>query len=291
MRQDCGPVREDIEAFTLGALDASSTRRLEAHLRGCAGCRALVRAYSITAEQLPLAVPVFRAPPRLKERVLGGVGAFRPRVTPATLVQTSRWWAAAAAVLLVFAVGAIAWAVVLSSQVNDLKEDNASLARLAELDVAQRTQMLQLQAELNASSAQQRLMQSTLLDYATLIGLAVEGDLIPTELTGTGAAPGAQCRYVWSSKQNLGGLFCQKLPAVSFALTYQLWAVRGDRVISFGTFTPRPDGSALLLYKSTGDASAPISNMFVTWESSSQTARQPSAEVILEKSLTQQASR
>jgi hypothetical protein len=55
--------------------------------------------------------------------------------------------------------------------------------------------------------------------------------------------------------QSLGGLTCAKLPAISFTLNYQLWVVRGDRVSSMGTFSPRADGSAQLLYKPSGEGS------------------------------------
>jgi len=289
---DCETVREDIEPHTLGALDNAATRRMEAHLRTCTACRDLARAYTLTADQLALAVPVVKAPPRLKERVLGGVGAFRPNVTPATLVRTSRWWAAAAVLFLAFGIGAVVWAFTLSVQVNDLKDANAAFADLAQKDAEQRTTLLHLQSQLSTAQSQQRVLESTLVDQATLLGLAVEGDLIPTELQGTTVAPDAQCRYIWSTRQSLGGLFCQKLPAISFAITYQLWAVRGDKVVSMGSFMPRPDGSALLLYKPSGESGGgPITNLLVTWESASQIARQPSAEVVLERTLPQQASR
>lgn len=287
---DCEPVREDIEAYALGALDASAVRRVEGHLRTCAPCREQARAYVITAEHLALGVPVVRAPHRLKERVLGGVGAFRPSVTPATLVRSSRWWAAAAAVFLAFAVGSIAWALSLSMQVDELKKDNVALAGLTQLDAQQRQILLQLQTELSAAKSQQRVMESTLADQATLISLALDPDLIPTDLLGTAIAPEAQCRYVWSTTQSLGALHCVKLPSITFTLQYQLWVVRGDKVVSVGVFYPRPDGTAHLLARPTGE-SGPMTNMFVTLETANQASRLPSSEVILERSPSQQAQR
>lgn len=288
---DCDHVREDIEAYALGALDRASARRLQAHLRVCTACREPARAYGAVADQLALSAPLVKAPPRLKERVLGGIGVFRPNVTPVTLVRTSRWWAAAAAVFLAFAVGSIVWAFTLSHQVNNLKADNARLAELTQLDAEQRAALLKLQSELNLAKSQQRQMETTLQDQAILIVLALDPDLIPTELQGTSIAPEAHCRYVWSTKQSLGALTCQRLSAINFMLTYQLWAVRGEKVTSMGIFMPRPDGSAHLLYKPTGEGEGPITNMFVTLEAASQLARQPSLEVVLEKAPPQQASR
>jgi anti-sigma-K factor RskA len=286
---DCESVREDIEAYALGALDAVARRRVEAHLRTCNFCRDLVRAYAAVVGELALAVPLVRARPRLKERVLGSVGAFRPTVTPATLVRTSRWWAVAAVLFLAFAIGSNAWAISLSVQVNRLKSDNAHLAELTELDADQRAALL---SELARAKTQQSQMANTLAEQATLIVLALDSDLIPTDLQGTPIAPEAQCRYVWSTKQSMGALTCQKMPAISFSLNYNLWAVRGDKVVSLGTFSPRSDGTAHLLVKPTGDPNAgPITNMFVTLEQVNQTPKQPSAEVILQRAPEQQAAR
>jgi anti-sigma-K factor RskA/putative zinc finger protein len=292
--RDCEPVREDIEAYTLGALDGASSRRLEAHLRECAACSELVHSYATTIDHIPLAVQIVKAPPRLKERVLGSVGAFRPIVTPVSLVRASRWWAAAAAVFLVFGIGAIAWAAVLSTRIDHLRQDNAHLAELTQLDAQQRTALLQLESDLNSARNKQSQMENTLAEQGTLLVLALDPDLIPTDLQGTSVAPDASCRYVWSTKQTLGGLTCSKLPAISFTLSYQLWAVRGDKVTSMGTFTPRSDGSAQLLYKPSsepGEGGGPITNMFVTLEVSAQSSKQPSAEVILRRSPDQQAAR
>ncbi len=288
---DCEPVREDIEAYTLGALEAVSARRLEAHVRDCSSCRDLVRAYSIAVGQIPFSVPIIKAPSRLKERVMGSVGAFRPIVTPVTLVRASRWWGAAAAIFLAFGIGAVIWAVVLSNRIDRLRQDNADLAQLTQLDGQQRYALLQLQSELNTAKNQQSQMETTLAEQATLIVLALDPDLLPTELQGTNIAPEAQCRYVWSTKQSIGALTCQKLPAISFALAYDLWAVRGDKVVSMGTFSPRQDGSAHLLVKPTGEGGGPITNMFVTLEGSNQPPKQPGAQIILEKAPDQQAAR
>jgi anti-sigma-K factor RskA len=292
--QDCGAERQDIEAYSLGVLDASSRRRLESHLRECSSCRDLVRAYGTTVGQIPLSVPMVKAPSRLKERVLGGIGALRPVVTPVSLVRASRWWAAAAAVFLAFGIGGVVWAVVMSHQVDKLKQDNARLADLTQLDAQQRADLLQLEAELNKTKNQQKQFESTLSEQGTLLVLALDPDVIPTELQGTAIAPEASCRYVWSTKQSLGGLTCAKLPAISYTLTYQLWVVRGDKATSMGTFSPGADGSSQLLYKPSGEStgSGPITNMFVTLEVSSPTSGQPSAQVVLARAAQdQQAAR
>jgi hypothetical protein len=282
---DCEPVREDIEAYVLGALDAFSTRRLEAHVRTCASCRDLIRAYGPTVDVIGLSVPLQKAPPRLKERVLGGVGAYRSTPSPVALVRTSRWWGAAAAVFLAFGIGAVTWAFVLSAQVNDLKRDNAALAQLSEAGAEDRSRILQLQADVNTTKSQARAMEAVIADQQAMIRLALDPDIVPTEMLGTQIAPQAHCRYVWSSSQSMGALNCQNMPSISSALNYQLWAVRGDRTMSMGTFSARADGSASLLYRPSGTTGGggPITDLFVTMESATSIARDPSAEVVLQK--------
>jgi anti-sigma-K factor RskA len=292
--QDCGRVREDIEAYVLGALDAVSGRRVETHINECSSCRDIVRSYVSTIDELPFSVSIVKAPPRLKERVLGSVGALRPIVTPVSLVRASRWWAAAAAVFLAFGIGGVVWAIIMSQQVDRLRQDNAHLAELTQLDAQQRAQLLQIESEVSRAKTQQAQLENTVAEQGTLLVLALDPDVIPTELIGTSIAPNATCRYVWSTKQSLGGLTCAKLPAISFTLSYQLWVVRGDKATSMGTFTPRADGSAQLLYKPSGEgggAGGPITSMFVTLETAAPVSRQPSAEVVLSRAPEEQAAR
>ncbi len=288
---DCGRIREDIEAFALGALDEPESRRVEAHLPGCPDCAELLRAYRTAIDHLALSVPLYGAPTRLREVVLGGIGAFRPRITPTALLKGSRWWAAVAAVLLAFAIGGVTWAVVLSSQVDGLREDNQRLAQLSQLDGEQRAALLKLQSDLNSTKSEQQQIATSLDQQATLIVLAMDPDLVPTELQGTSVAPQARCRYVWSTKQSLGALTCQNLFSISPSLTYQFWMTKGDKTVSVGTLTPRADGSASLLVKPTPEALGPVTNMFVTLETTSSVASKPSSDFVLTQVPPQQAAR
>src|SRR5690349_3091030 len=112
-------------------------RRIGVHISECDDCARQARAYQHAVDFLALDVPFYKASPRLKERVMGGVGAFRPPVY-ATIFK-HRWIAAsAAAVLFAAAIGALVWAVILSREVGRLRDDNADLAQLTQLDANQR---------------------------------------------------------------------------------------------------------------------------------------------------------
>jgi hypothetical protein len=286
----CEDVRLDIEAYALGALEEREKLAVESHLETCEDCREIERAYRTAVDHLSLAIPLYRAPPRLRDRIMGGIGASRPILTPRSILHM-RWWAGtAAAALLFIAIGGLAWAVTLSFEVRGLREDNQRLVELSELDTEQRTALLALQGDLNQARNEQKRMVTTIEEQATLLLVALDPELVPTELQGTQLAPQARCYYVWSRQQGLGALSCKDLPATSIGLSYQLWVTKGDKTIAAGAFVPRPNGIAQLLVKFPADAPGPVNNLWVTLEQSSATTR-PSNQVILVEAPEQQAAR
>jgi hypothetical protein len=125
----CEQIREMIEAYALGALDAPDQTLVEAHLAECADCRKLLNEYVEMINSLPQAVALaspLQLPDALKARVLQSLETVPP-LTPAEAApkksqQTfprpkSSWWrtrplAAAAAVLLIVVL--LGWSVQLS---------------------------------------------------------------------------------------------------------------------------------------------------------------------------------
>lgn len=285
----CAQYRDDLEAYALRALEPDESHAIEAHIAECEECAQIVRAYRMAIDHLALAVPLVHAPNRLKTRVMGGVGAMRP---PIPRIFTSKWVLSSAAMILIgLAVGGIAWAIMLSSKVDSLREDNARLAELTQLDSEQRSALLRIQGELNSARTEQRRMSTTLDEQATLLVIALDPDLVPSELQGTSLAPMATCGYVWSSKQGVGALTCRDLPTTAFFLNYELWATKGDKTVPLGTFLPRTDGTASLLVKFPEDAAGSVSNMWVTLEQTGTTRSKPSNDVVLNRAPDQQAAR
>jgi hypothetical protein len=287
---NCEGIRENLEAFALGALDGDEARPVEAHVADCSECAQIVRAYRMAIDHLSLAVPLVRASPRVKDRVLGGIGALRPLPIPRVL--TSRWaLSTAAAVLTAVAIGGVAWAVMLSAQVERLRQDNAILAELSQLDAAQRVDLLRLRGDVNSARTEQGRMSRTLEEYSTLLSVALDPDLVPTDLLGTERAPNARCSYVWSSKQSFGALTCRDLPQPMVGLSYELWALKGEKTVAAGSFQPRSDGSAALLVKFPADAEGPIQNLWITQEPTGVVRTRPSNDVLLQRPTDQQALR
>ncbi|HLF70567.1 MAG TPA: anti-sigma factor [Dehalococcoidia bacterium] len=285
---NCEEAREELEAYSLGALEANEARRVAAHIRGCDECAQIARAYEMAVEHIALAVPLFRPSRRLKERILGGIGAFRPPVY-AGLMRRRIWAATAAAVLVGFGVAALTWAIILSSQVHNLRENNTNLAsELSQIDEAQRQAMLRSVGDLSTTQyAQQRSIE----DLNALLRISLDPELIPTALYGTQLASAARCNYVWSSQQSLGALTCKDIPSTASSLTYALWATKGDQTIALGDFVPRLDGTAQILVKFPSDVPGPVTNYWVTLEQLGSSRAKPSGQAVLQKAPEQQAAR
>ena len=291
---NCNEAQELLEAYALGALDPIDSRRVATHIAECSECSRMARAYQQAVDHLALDVPLYRASPRLKDRVLGGIGVYRPRTFAGRLINNRIFAAAAAFVLLAVAVGGLAWSVILSREVSRLKDDNVALAELTQLDSSQRAALLQLRGELSNAKNEQQRMNTTLDEQSRLLVVALDPQLVPAELAGTSVAPNSACNYVWSRTQAIGALTCKDVPSTTTNLTYALWAQRGDKTIPLGTFTPRLDGTASVLVRyPSGDAAGegPLSDMWVTLETRGVTAQRPSGQTILQRIPPNQATR
>jgi hypothetical protein len=289
---ECVPFREQIEAYALRALEPEEEARVRLHLRDCHDCNEIAESYRLAVDELALVMPVYKAPARLRGRVTGALNG-RPNLSVVAMFQRNKWIAtAAAAVVIAFAVGAFAWAISLSAEVRNLREQNNTFAELSQLDAEQRQSLLELEGALNSARNEQKKLVTTIEEQATMLVIALDPDLVPSELQGTNLAPGASCDYVWSSKQAIGALTCKELRSVSFGVNYALWAVKGDKTIAIGTFVPRNDGTAQLLVKFPQDAQGPVTDMWVTLERLSSPPRSsPQGEVILSRSAEQTAAR
>lgn len=292
MKPDCFEFRDDIEAYALRALTPEEEARMRVHIRDCADCNEIAESYRLAVDELSLVMPPYRAPTRLKGRIMGGLGV-RQTLSVATMLQRNKWIASAAAtIVLAFGIGAFAWAISLSTEVDNLRQQNHALEELSQLDAQQRDALLALEGALNSARNEQKKLVTTIEEQATMLVIALDPELVPTELKGTSLAPGAACDYVWSTKQAIGAMTCKELRGVSFGVNYALWAVKGDKVVPIGTFVPRTDGTAQLLVKFPQDAPGPVNDMWVTLERlSSPPKTTPQGEVILSKSPEQQAAR
>ncbi len=126
-------------AYAADALDPVERDVFERHLETCDSCRAEVRELQATTARLAVGVSA-TPPPGLRDRVLAEVGRTRQLAPDAEVVRlderrTRRWYqqpaTAAAAVLLVVAVGLGGWGVHEGRQKADAQRLAARIAAVA----------------------------------------------------------------------------------------------------------------------------------------------------------------
>ncbi len=219
MHSDHSDVEEVLGAYALDAVDEDERRRVEAHLAGCARCRAEVQQHRETVATLwggdaP-------APEHVWDGITAAMKAAAADRAPVVTIDRRRWspsrmaaWtgAVAAALMLVMAVGLVLQA----RQIDDLEETMAD----------QEQQISQLAAALE-TDPRERAVTAAIQDPASLlVTLTAEAD--PAEMLIVLAPDGTG--YVVSSS----------LAALPANRTYQLWAVVDDKVISAGVLGRDP---------------------------------------------------
>jgi anti-sigma-K factor RskA len=66
-------LRDDLAAYSLGALDDAESAAIEAHLEGCESCREWLRWLQPAVDALPASVPQYAPPERLRDSLMAAV--------------------------------------------------------------------------------------------------------------------------------------------------------------------------------------------------------------------------
>ncbi|MCQ3973754.1 MAG: hypothetical protein DPW09_09950 [Anaerolineae bacterium] len=216
----CEQIREMIEAYALGALDAPDQAMVESHLAECAACRQLLNEYVEMVNALPQAVALaspLQLPDALKARVLKSLETVPP-LTPAASAPgksqptfprpKSSWWrtrplAAAAAILLIVVL--LGWSVQLSVALARERALRAEFANLIDkqevvlevIDSNKTTRRVLLPPEEGASDAYGKLF--TRSDLSHVVAMAAR---LPQP-------PAGQAYHLWvtsDSQTHLAGM-------------------------------------------------------------------------------------
>ncbi len=231
--------QDDADEYVLGVLDPDAESRIALHAATCDECQALVDEATAVSGQLALAAPPHPAPPMLKLRVLREAG-IAPQPAWRRALRYAR--PAAAAAVIVIAIGALAGVIALQSQVNGLKDDNSAL----------RAQVQGASKGANSGTA----LVAALLSPGSVMA--------PITSTAAGAAPAG--RLIWNDQQKKCWLVFDKLPALPATETYQLWASSADGTMwSLGTFSTSATG-AVQYTATVGNDIAEYSSAIVTVE-------------------------
>jgi len=211
---DCEQVRDLLDAYALGAADAPEAAAIEEHVADCVRCWSSLEEAQRAAASLALSTVLQKAPPSLRSRVLAEAEAERPR-QPAlpSFPGRLRWlWPAATGALAAGAIAALAFALVLQSEVNGLRDDKDRLAADVQGAGAVLEEQRQLMAVLAAPDAQQI-------------------SLDPADPSSEALAV-----YYWSRSSRTGALLSNNLPALGEGQVYRVWVLTGDEVYDVGSF-------------------------------------------------------
>lgn len=226
----------------LGTLHPEAAAAFDAELtrRGATGQEA-VRRLQETLGALALVVEPVAPPARLRERVLAAVGRETERGAVVSLPvermtrQRRVWpWVALAAAAVLGAVIVGVTHVALYRDHQRLEADYAAArSRLAVTDSA----AIELAAELAA------LRAVTDAARADLALLAEPGSTVHS-LIGSGSGAVAAARIFIDPFTGRAVLFATGLPILPPGKVYALWAIRGEKPVPAGIFTPEDDGRA-----------------------------------------------
>ena len=194
--------------YALGSLTPEERARFEAHLAGCAICRAEIQTHRDVASLLAHAAPEATPSPELRERILREARKVRPIGSRTAARGPLVPWLAAAA-CLVLALGA-GYAY--------LRE------RAAHSDI---TRLLAAAAD-------------TIAARDSLVATLLSPDVGTAALAATGKPPSA--RLYWSPARHRVVVAVFDLAPAPAGRTYQLWAIAQGKPVSLGIFNTSASG-------------------------------------------------
>ncbi|MPZ98163.1 MAG: hypothetical protein GEU80_02315 [Dehalococcoidia bacterium] len=240
---------ELLTAYALGTLSAPDAEDVEELLRTDPAASAELARYYEIVELIALSVPLRRADPSLRERVLAAVRreSTRRALTP---VARARRWLPAAGIAAGVAIIAM-WAVNLQQSLDDLRSDNQLLAAIVEAD-AKRLDALS-DAGLVAETRSHTL-ETQLNDTGVLATIMLDPDVVTSPLEGTSSSHGAGGTYAWSANADAGVLRVHDLPPLPAGAFYRVWLEdRFSRLVAATDFEADFAGAATVVLRGTSD--------------------------------------
>ncbi len=229
----CEQIRELLEGYALGTLDAHERAQVASHLATCAECRRLANEYADVVSMMPPALAAaspLRVPADMKNRVLQSVAAESatgvrpaPRRQMSTTETTRSWFAwlnlrtVGAIVALIMLIGTFAWALQLNTEVAQARALRAEYANL----VNQQETVLEV---IDSNKTVKAILKSPLGDSPAYGKLFTRPDL-PNVV-----------------------VMAARLPQPLSGQSYRLWLTRGGQMRLIGPLTIDSNGFGIIVF-------------------------------------------
>jgi Anti-sigma-K factor rskA len=253
-------LRENLEAWAIGALRVPEAQEVERHLVTCQGCAELARGLSFVPLALdasrPLETPSGFTRTRLLSTIQGT--ASRGAVLDVTTAPADTLGVAGDAVAReAKGAGVAAWLAVAAALVLAafLGWDGVRLrGRIAELT----SELDQARAAVAASESRMAMVQRTADRNESALAVLTAPDVARIDLAGQPDAPKASGRAYWSRTR--GMVFsAAALPPAPTGRTYQVWVVTSAPApISAGLIEPDNAGYASAVFATPPDIPQPV---------------------------------
>lgn len=233
-----------LAGYALGSLSDPDARDAERLIRNDVTAEREYEAYLDLAEMIAMSVPLRRADPHLRVRVLE---AARRTRSPWRDGPNWRRFLPAAGLAAALAFVTV-WAVSLQNTITGLREEQSALAAVVEAS-AKRLDTLD-QTTVNAQQAETLglRLETAIKDQQTLLAVQAADDARIVTLGATGAAHGGHGQYVYSPEQSAGVLLVYSLPPLPVGATYKVWLEdEGSELVLASTFLPTSNGDATVV--------------------------------------------
>ena len=245
---------ELLAAYALGTLPAAEAAEVEALVRGDSAAARELASYHELVDLVALSVPLRRADPALRTRVLTAARSS----SIVTSMGWGRWRIAAVAASAAAALLLVVWGVTLQRGLAQQMREMASIAAVVEASAKQLQQLRAAGVSAEASEGLRTQLQTAVADQEALIAISADTKVRSSSLDTTSAGHGATARYLWSPDLGAGVLVARGLPDLPLDSVYQVWVDDGQRLYAGGTFTPDERATVQKVVRAPAPAGAPL---------------------------------
>ena len=245
---------ELLAAYALGTLRGPEAAEVEELVRTDRGAARDLAAYHEMVDFLALSVPLRRADPCLRDRVLN---AARSASRARAMMLWSRWQWGAAAAAAVATLAIVTWGWGLQRELHRQADASAALAAVVEANAKHIDLLTRAGMNVQVSEDLRAQLQNAVADQELVIAIGADPAVTTIGMETTPAGHGASARYLWSSEVGAGVLVARGLPNLPLDSVYQVWFDDGVRTFSVGTFVPDERSAVQKVVRLPAGASGP----------------------------------